>query len=82
MSSTHAPEADEKDIPNEEASGTSSDAVLEEAKEPSETKEKANVNNTDAVPNGGLKAWLQVAGSFFLTFNTWSVNYYSPFLLC
>jgi hypothetical protein len=22
-------------------------------------------------PNGGLKAWLQVAASFFLFFNTW-----------
>ena len=71
MSSTHVPEAETKDNSNEEASKTSSEAVLEEAKEPSEIKEKANVNDTDAVPNGGLQAWLQVAGSFFLTFNTW-----------
>lgn len=25
-------------------------------------------------PNGGLKAWLQVAASFFLFFNTWYAN--------
>lgn len=25
------------------------------------------------IPNGGLQSWLQVAGSFFLVFNTWYV---------
>lgn len=25
----------------------------------------------DPVPNGGLTAWLQVLGSFFLFFNSW-----------
>jgi hypothetical protein len=25
-------------------------------------------------PNGGLDAWLQVLGSFFLLFNSWSVG--------
>lgn len=25
-------------------------------------------------PNGGLRAWLQVVGSFFLFFNTWYVD--------
>ncbi|CAD0107632.1 unnamed protein product [Aureobasidium uvarum] len=25
----------------------------------------------DDVPNGGLVAWLQVLGAFFLWFNTW-----------
>jgi hypothetical protein len=25
-------------------------------------------------PNGGLTAWLQVAGAFFLFFNCWSVT--------
>ena len=28
---------------------------------------------TPEIPNGGLKAWLQVVGCFFLTFNTWCV---------
>ena len=32
---------------------------------------KASVNNAASIPNGGLRAWLQVAGSFFLFFNTW-----------
>lgn len=34
---------------------------------------KASVNNVASIPNGGLKAWLQVAGSFCLSFNTWYV---------
>lgn len=25
----------------------------------------------DAIPDGGLTAWLQVVGSFFLFFNSW-----------
>jgi hypothetical protein len=24
-----------------------------------------------AIPNGGLEAWLQVVGTFFIYFNTW-----------
>jgi len=58
-------------VPNEGASGRSSETALEEGNEKAETKEKANVHNTDTVPNGGLNAWTQVAGSFFLVFNTW-----------
>ena len=34
---------------------------------------KFSVNNVSSIPNGGLRAWLQVAGTFFLFFNTWSV---------
>lgn len=30
-----------------------------------------HVNDLSSVPNGGLMAWLQVAGSFVLFFNTW-----------
>jgi len=30
-----------------------------------------SVNNISSIPNGGLKAWLQVAGSFVLMLNTW-----------
>jgi len=29
------------------------------------------VNDTDSIPNGGTKAWIQVIGSFFIFFNTW-----------
>ncbi|KAF1814751.1 MFS general substrate transporter [Eremomyces bilateralis CBS 781.70] len=32
-----------------------------------------SVNNLDTIPNGGLRAWCQVAGSFFLFFNTWGI---------
>ena len=32
---------------------------------------KPSINNIKSVPNGGLTAWLQVLGSFFLFFNTW-----------
>lgn len=31
---------------------------------------RPSVNNIKSVPNGGLVAWLQVLGSFFLFFNT------------
>ena len=30
--------------------------------------------NAPEIPNGGLKAWSQVAGCFFITFNTWFVH--------
>jgi predicted MFS family arabinose efflux permease len=32
-----------------------------------------SVNNFASIPNGGLKAWLQVLGSFFLFFNSWGI---------
>lgn len=32
---------------------------------------RISVNNTSQIPNGGMKAWIQVVGSFFLFFNTW-----------
>lgn len=39
---------------------------------------KASVNNVASIPNGGLAAWLQVAGAFALFFNSWSVADVSP----
>ncbi|KAF2673244.1 MFS general substrate transporter [Microthyrium microscopicum] len=33
----------------------------------------AHVNDIGSVPNGGLTAWLQVAGAFTLFFNTWGI---------
>jgi len=30
---------------------------------------------TSEIPNGGLTAWLQVAGAFFLFFNSWCVYF-------
>ena len=32
-----------------------------------------SVNSISSIPNGGLRAWLVVAGSFFLFFNSWCV---------
>lgn len=29
--------------------------------------------STDEIPNGGLVAWLQVGGAFFLLFNSWGM---------
>lgn len=34
---------------------------------------KASVHDMSSVPNGGLKAWLQVVGGFFILFNTWGI---------
>jgi hypothetical protein len=31
----------------------------------------AHVNDMSTIPNGGLQAWLQVAGAFALFFNSW-----------
>lgn len=36
-------------------------------------KKLASVNDASAIPNGGLQAWLQVLGSFFLFFNSWGI---------
>lgn len=44
------------------SSNSASDLVLE-LESPATKK--------DAVPNGGLLAWLQVLGAFFLFLNTW-----------
>ncbi|KAB8269047.1 major facilitator superfamily domain-containing protein [Aspergillus minisclerotigenes] len=38
-----------------------------------ETAPKALANETQTVPNGDLKAWLQVLGTFFIFFNTWGI---------
>ncbi|KAL4892315.1 major facilitator superfamily domain-containing protein [Aspergillus ambiguus] len=36
-------------------------------------KAKASANDASTIPNGGLKAWLQVFGTFFIFFNTWGI---------
>jgi hypothetical protein len=36
-------------------------------------KSKHSVRDAGSIPNGGLWAWLQVLGSFFLLFNSWGI---------
>lgn len=34
---------------------------------------RPSVTNADSIPNGGMRAWLQVLGGFFLLFNSWGI---------
>jgi hypothetical protein len=36
-------------------------------------KSKHSVRDAGSIPNGGLWAWLQVLGGFFLLFNSWGI---------
>lgn len=57
-----------------------SDTILDDEKETASLEPEPVPNNDDSIPNGGLVAWLQVAGAFFLTFNTSGiVNSYGLF---
>ncbi|KAE8378992.1 major facilitator superfamily domain-containing protein [Aspergillus bertholletiae] len=38
-----------------------------------EAQTKASVHDTASIPDGGIKAWMQVVGTFFMFFNTWGV---------
>lgn len=85
VSDSHAEEEKDLDIssPNE---SSENDADRRHPMEASEMAEggamgaelekkatKFSVNNVSSIPNGGLTAWLQVLGAFFIFFNTWSV---------
>lgn len=37
------------------------------------TTKAHSVNHVDSIPNGGLIAWLQVLGCFFIFFNSWGI---------
>jgi hypothetical protein len=52
---------------------SNSEQELEKGQNPLEPvqSEKPSVNNINSIPNGGLVAWLQVVGGFFLMFNSW-----------
>lgn len=50
--------------------GTTPDEKNSPAAEPSK-KPTTYANDIAAIPNGGVKAWLQALGAFFLFFNTW-----------
>jgi hypothetical protein len=51
----------------EEGHVTKTDA---DGTEPAEARHP-NVQDASEIPNGGLWAWLQVLGGFFLLFNSW-----------
>lgn len=85
-SAASAPDTDpeKKDQTLQELSETDIDAAAnaraaaaaqDEAHRPLEKtasrKSKHSINNISSVPNGGLLAWLQVLGAFFLFFNSW-----------
>ncbi|RAQ64548.1 monocarboxylate permease [Aspergillus flavus] len=47
------------------------------ADEASEPQGKASLNDTSSIPDGGIQAWMQVGGTFFVFFNTWQTYYES-----
>ncbi|KAL5378822.1 hypothetical protein DPSP01_008862 [Paraphaeosphaeria sporulosa] len=51
--------------------------VIEESEKPGAplepSKSRPSINNAAAIPNGGVTAWLQVVGAFFLFFNSWGI---------
>jgi hypothetical protein len=66
--------SEEQDVENQASPPISSDAAETQApKDTTETSSSSAPEPTPArfIPNGGLQAWLQVAGAFFLYFNTW-----------
>ncbi|KAE8351715.1 major facilitator superfamily domain-containing protein [Aspergillus coremiiformis] len=55
-------------------SGNVSDAQERgETRNTMETQKAKSSANDDSIPNGGLTAWLQVLGTFFIFFNTWGI---------
>jgi hypothetical protein len=57
---------------------TTEDTVKEEEDGEAETSANtipSQATNADGIPNGGLVAWLQVLGSFFLFINCWCVRH-------
>jgi hypothetical protein len=63
----------EQDVESQASPAASYDAVEKEApKDITETSSSTpEVKPARTIPNGGLQAWLQVVGAFFLYFNTW-----------
>lgn len=61
-------------IKSSQAAEDDSDPVPAAAVELEPVTTKAHsVNHVDSIPNGGLIAWLQVLGSFFIFFNSWGI---------
>ncbi|KAF3007454.1 hypothetical protein E8E13_004220 [Curvularia kusanoi] len=64
--------------PQEKAHVTQDDHVVDDASKVDggglvPVKSKHSVRDAGSIPNGGLWAWLQVLGGFFLLFNSWGI---------
>lgn len=63
----------------EKAHVTQDDRIAEEEKTSEDgeglkkVKSKHSVRDVGSIPNGGMWAWLQVLGGFFLLFNSWGI---------
>ncbi|KAI9730843.1 MAG: hypothetical protein M1834_005561 [Cirrosporium novae-zelandiae] len=68
------PDADETTPENSTATSRTDigDGLKEQSGEPPK-QESPIPDTTSEIPNGGLKAWLQVLGSFLLFFNSWGI---------
>jgi hypothetical protein len=67
-----------ENAPEEKAHVTQDDQIVEEKGAELEglkkIKSKHSVRDAGSIPDGGLWAWLQVLGGFFLLFNSWYVQ--------
>lgn len=52
--------------------------VTEKGQEILSSASSANIQLKEELPNGGLQAWLQVLGAFFMYFNTWGNSLFLP----
>jgi hypothetical protein len=71
----------------EKAHVTQDDHIAEEERTPEgegleRVKSKHSVRDAGSIPNGGLWAWLQVLGGFFLLFNSWGIIVRPPSIFC
>lgn len=64
--------------PQQKTHVTQDDKIAEEVAKDGEAlkkvRSKHSVRDSGSIPDGGLWAWLQVLGGFFLLFNSWSVE--------
>ena len=54
--------------------GDKDDEDTDESRLEPDRSSQPSVNDASKIPNGGLWAWLQVLGAFFLLFNSWGVS--------
>lgn len=73
--SPSVPEDEESASPLGEKQDDKTAAATDE-EQPAVPQDRAK--DEDVIPNGGLRAWLQVLGSFMLFFNTFGILKYVP----